>query len=90
MMNFCNSEIISLLTSKLVAEISVKNIFFSLTPKTPKLFFVVRDISSNSLTGLPYISVYSSVLLRKKVIEDVGYYDEQWDVCQDYDFWLRM
>ena len=32
----------------------------------------------------------SSVLIRKQAIQDVGYYDEKWNVCQDYDYWLRI
>ncbi|NVM45463.1 MAG: glycosyltransferase [Candidatus Lokiarchaeota archaeon] len=32
----------------------------------------------------------SSVLIRKQAIQEVGYYDEQWNVCQDYDYWLRI
>jgi hypothetical protein len=29
-------------------------------------------------------------MMRKKVVEEVGLYDEQWNVCQDYDYWLRV
>jgi len=32
----------------------------------------------------------SSVLLRKQAIQEVGFYDEKWNVCQDYDYWLRI
>ncbi len=32
----------------------------------------------------------SSVMLRKKVIEEIGFYDKKWNVCQDYDYWLRV
>jgi len=32
----------------------------------------------------------SSVLIRKKAIQEVGLYDEKWNVCQDYDYWLRI
>ena len=32
----------------------------------------------------------SSVVIRTKVINQVGLYDEIWDVCQDYDYWLRI
>jgi len=32
----------------------------------------------------------SSILLRKTVIEQIGLYDEEWFVCQDYDYWLRV
>ena len=32
----------------------------------------------------------SSVTLRKKAIEEVGMYDLNWKVAQDYDYWLRV
>jgi len=32
----------------------------------------------------------SSVLIRKEAIQEVGFYDEKWSVCQDYDYWLRI
>ena len=32
----------------------------------------------------------SSVLLRKIVIEQIGFYHNRWEVCQDYDYWLRV
>ena len=31
----------------------------------------------------------SSVLIKKKVFDDIGFFDESLDVCEDYDFWLR-
>ena len=34
--------------------------------------------------------VHSSVMLRRAVLEQVGGYDEQLDVAQDYDLWLRI
>ena len=32
----------------------------------------------------------SSVLIKKKVFDDIGLFDESLDVCEDYDFWLRF
>ena len=32
----------------------------------------------------------SSVLIRKKVFDDIGLFDESLEVCEDYDFWLRF
>jgi len=32
----------------------------------------------------------SSVVIRTMAINQVGLYDEKWDVCQDYDYWLRI
>ena len=32
----------------------------------------------------------SSIILRKEVIQEIGLYDVQWNVCQDYDYWLRV
>ena len=31
----------------------------------------------------------SSVLIKKRVFDDVGYFDESLPVCEDYDYWLR-
>ena len=32
----------------------------------------------------------SSVLIKKKVFDDIGLFDESLEVCEDYDFWLRF
>ena len=32
----------------------------------------------------------SSVLIRKDLFSDIGYFDETLLVCEDYDFWLRV
>lgn len=32
----------------------------------------------------------SSVLIKREVFEDVGYFDESMPVCEDYDMWLRV
>ena len=32
----------------------------------------------------------SSIIIRISAINQVGLYDENWDVCQDYDYWLRI
>ena len=32
----------------------------------------------------------SCITIRKEVIREIGPYDEQWKVCQDYDYWLRV
>ncbi len=32
----------------------------------------------------------SSVMIHKKVFEDVGYFDESLPACEDYDMWLRI
>ena len=32
----------------------------------------------------------SSVLIKKKVFDDIGFFDESLEVCEDYDFWLRF
>ena len=32
----------------------------------------------------------SSILIRTKAINQAGFYDEKWHVCQDYDYWLRI
>lgn len=32
----------------------------------------------------------SSVILRKRVINEFGKYDKKWDVIEDYEYWLRV
>ncbi len=32
----------------------------------------------------------STVMLKKEVFEEVGYFDENFWVCEDYEFWLRV
>jgi len=32
----------------------------------------------------------SSVMLRREIFEEVGYFDENLPVCEDYDLWLRI
>lgn len=32
----------------------------------------------------------SSVMLHKSIIESVGYFDEDYIACEDYEFWLRV
>lgn len=32
----------------------------------------------------------SSIILKKEVFEKVGYFDESFRVCEDYDLWLRI
>ena len=32
----------------------------------------------------------SSALIRRDLFESVGYFDESFEVCEDYDFWLRI
>jgi len=32
----------------------------------------------------------SAVVIHKKVFKDIGYFDERFPVCEDYDLWLRV
>ena len=32
----------------------------------------------------------SSVMINKKILKDVGYFDQSLKVCEDYDLWLRV
>ena len=34
--------------------------------------------------------VHPSIMLRKEVINKIGYYDDKWEVSQDYDYFLRV
>lgn len=47
-----------------------------------------REIRKKIIRFNPFSQ--SSVVIRTKVINQVGLYDEIWDVCQDYDYWLRI
>lgn len=52
-------------------------------------FPLKNDEIHNVLTRFNPIA-QSSVLLRKIVIEQIGFYHNKWEVCQDYDYWLRV
>ena len=32
----------------------------------------------------------SSIILHRRIFQEVGYFDESFPVCEDYDFWLRL
>jgi len=32
----------------------------------------------------------STVMIHKNIFEDVGVFDEEFEVCEDYDLWLRV
>ncbi len=32
----------------------------------------------------------SGIMLRRKVFEEIGQFDEEFPVCEDYEFWLRL
>ena len=32
----------------------------------------------------------SSALIKKSILEEIGYFDESLEVCEDYDLWLRL
>lgn len=57
--------------------------------KIPKKF---QKIGCNIfLENLSYCNIApSSVLLHKKVLHKVGFFDEALEVCEDYDLWLRI
>ena len=43
------------------------------------------------LENLSYCNLApSSVMLHKKIFEEVGLFDESMEVCEDYDLWLRI
>jgi len=57
--------------------------------KIPKKY---RKIGNNPfLENLSYCNIApSSVLLHRKILDDVGVFDEALRVCEDYDMWLRI
>ncbi|QOP46074.1 glycosyltransferase family 2 protein [Sulfurimonas paralvinellae] len=43
------------------------------------------------LENLSYCNIApSSVLIHKKIFEQIGFFDEDLEVCEDYDLWLRI
>ncbi len=46
--------------------------------------FCFKENIANTLIGA------STVMIHKKVLEDVGYFDEELIACEDYDLWLRV
>lgn len=57
--------------------------------KMPKKFHKVGgDIFDKCLSHC--IIAPSSAMLHKKLIKKVGYFDEELEVCEDYDLWLRI
>jgi glycosyltransferase involved in cell wall biosynthesis len=32
----------------------------------------------------------STVMIKKEIFEEIGYFDEELEVCEDYDMWLRV
>ena len=46
------------------------------------------EIRKNIVRFNPFAQ--SSITIRTVVIREIGPYDERWNVCQDYDYWLRV
>jgi glycosyltransferase involved in cell wall biosynthesis len=57
--------------------------------KVPKKF---KKIGKDAfLENLHYCNIApSSVLIHKSIFDSVGVFDENMDVCEDYDLWLRI
>lgn len=55
-------------------------------PSTPD---IKARLIFSKLAGWPIIS-HPTVMIRKKVLDEVGYYDANFRICQDYDLWLRI
>ncbi len=57
--------------------------------KIPKKYRKIgKDIF---LENLSYCNIApSSVFLHRKILDDVGLFDENLEVCEDYDMWLRI
>ena len=47
------------------------------------------NVYPNLLVG-NFIASGSNVLIRRKAIESVGYFDESLKSCEDWDYWLRL
>lgn len=57
--------------------------------KIPKKFHKNRPTTFESELEFCNIAP-SSVVIHKKVLADVGFFDEELEVCEDYDLWLRI
>jgi len=57
--------------------------------KIPKKFHKIgRDAF---LENLEYCNIApSSVMIHKSIFDKVGFFDESFEVCEDYDLWLRI
>ncbi len=60
-----------------------REIKYSKRLKKPEGFCFEDNLSACKIAA-------SSVLVHKKIFEDVGYFDESLRVCEDYEFWLRV
>jgi len=57
--------------------------------KIPKKFYKIGKDAF--LENIEYCNIApSSVLLHKKILDTVGCFDESFEVCEDYDLWLRV
>ncbi|NOQ32202.1 MAG: glycosyltransferase [Helicobacteraceae bacterium] len=55
----------------------------------PKKFKKIGGSIFNEI--LPFCNIApSSVIVKKELFESVGYFDEELEVCEDYDLWLRI
>ena len=56
---------------------------------------IIRRYKTNNLDIKKRMFFYntfaqSAVMIRASVLEEVGYYDENYSVCEDYDLWFRV
>ena len=53
-----------------------------------------KHIKNNKNSFLDHISICkigaSTVMIHKKILNDIGLFDEELKVCEDYDLWLRV
>ena len=67
-------------------EIWIKNNQIVNTPKKYKKFFIKNHTQIISYN----IIAPSSILVAKKLFDDVGLFDEDLKICEDYDFFIRV
>ena len=88
---------IKLLNENADIDVTVcKNVFFksipdSITNKfTPFNSWRLHSLNLDTRLFSFNIAPPHAFFLRKKVIEDIGFFDTQLKACEDYDYWFRM
>jgi glycosyltransferase involved in cell wall biosynthesis len=55
----------------------------------PEFPTVKARLTFSRLAGWASVS-HPTVMMRRAVFDEIGYYDPEYSICQDYDLWLRI